>query len=42
MNLEQLGAVAAQRLFAAIDGSKGGIERLPCRVVTRDSTAPAE
>jgi LacI family transcriptional regulator len=43
MNLERIGAVAAQHLFRAIDGSKGGgTESLPCRVVTRDSTAPAE
>ena len=43
MNLERIGAVAAQHLFRAIDGSrKGGVESLPCRVITRDSTAPAE
>jgi LacI family transcriptional regulator len=41
INLEHLGRVAAQRLFAAIDGiPQSGIERLPCRLVTRASTAP--
>jgi len=41
MNLERLGRVAAQRLFAAIDGTvRPGAEELPCRVVTRASTAP--
>ena len=41
MNLERIGAVAAQRLFEAIDGTpSGGSEALPCRVVTRESTAP--
>lgn len=41
MNLQQLGRVAAQRLFAAIDGTMGsGVEKLPCRLVPRESTAP--
>jgi LacI family transcriptional regulator len=41
MNLEHIGAVAAKRLFRAIDGREaGGTEELPCRVVTRGSTAP--
>lgn len=41
MNLERLGRVAAQRLFAAIDGERtGGVEYLPCRVVPRGSTSP--
>jgi LacI family transcriptional regulator len=41
MNLEQVGRVAAKRLFAAIDGTHAsGIEELPCRVVTRESTVP--
>lgn len=41
MNLERLGRVAAQRLFAAIDGTvRPGVEELPCRVVTRASTVP--
>jgi LacI family transcriptional regulator len=43
MNLERIGAVAAQKLFKAIDGSKGQTsESLPCRIVTRESTAPVE
>lgn len=41
MNLEQLGRLAAQRLFAAIDGTLGsGVETIPCRLITRESTAP--
>jgi LacI family transcriptional regulator len=41
MDLENLGRIAAQRLFAAIDGSDGaGIETLPCRLVIRGSTVP--
>ncbi|GAA3339079.1 LacI family DNA-binding transcriptional regulator [Amorphoplanes nipponensis] len=41
MNLELLGRLAAQRLFAAIDGTLGsGVESIACRLVTRDSTAP--
>jgi LacI family transcriptional regulator len=41
MNLEQLGKLAAQRLFAAIEGNPGsGVESIPCRLVTRESTAP--
>jgi len=41
INLEHLGRVAAQRLFAAIDGDRRpGVETLPCRVVPRGSTAP--
>ncbi len=41
MNLERLGRVAAQRLFAAIDGTvRPGIEQLPCRLVTRESSVP--
>jgi LacI family transcriptional regulator len=43
MNLEQLGRLAAQRLFTAIDGDLGsGVETLACRLVTRESTAPLE
>jgi len=35
--------VAAQRLFTAIDGNLGsGVETVPCRLVTRESTAPLE
>jgi LacI family transcriptional regulator len=41
MNLEQLGRVAAQRLFAAIGGTLGsGVETIAGRLVTRESTAP--
>jgi len=43
MNLERIGAIAAQHLFKAIDGSRdSGVQPLPCRVVTRESTAPVE
>ncbi|MFG1994054.1 LacI family DNA-binding transcriptional regulator [Actinoplanes sp. NPDC048988] len=43
MNLEQLGRLAAQRLFAAIDGTLGsGIETIPPRLITRESTAPLD
>lgn len=39
MNLETLGRVAAERLAAAFDGALGsGVERLPCRLVPREST----
>jgi LacI family transcriptional regulator len=39
MNLEALGRAAARRLFAAIGGDNaGGIQHLPCRLVTREST----
>ncbi|GAB3975792.1 LacI family DNA-binding transcriptional regulator [Actinoallomurus acanthiterrae] len=42
MNLESLGRTAAQQLFAAIDGgATPGVHRMPCRLVIRDSTAPA-
>lgn len=41
INLEALGRIAAQRLFAAIDGRlEGGVEVLPCRLVVRASTMP--
>ncbi|MGJ7440646.1 LacI family DNA-binding transcriptional regulator [Aquipuribacter sp. MA13-6] len=42
MSLETLGRIAAQRLFAAIDGAElgSGVESLPCRLVPRESTAP--
>ncbi len=41
IDLERLGTVAAQELFAAIDGTpRSGIERLPCRLVQRETTAP--
>jgi len=41
INLKHLGRVAAQRLFAAIDGDfRPGVEVLPCHVLPRSSTAP--
>jgi LacI family transcriptional regulator len=42
MNLERLGRMAAERLFAAIDGAPlgSGIEYQPCRLVVRGSTTP--
>lgn len=41
MNFERLGRVAAQRLFAAIDGEpRSGVEALDTRVVIRGSTVP--
>jgi LacI family transcriptional regulator len=43
MNLEELGRLAAQRLFAAIDGTLGsGTETIGCRLITRESTAPLD
>lgn len=43
MNLEKLGRLAAQRLFAAMDGTPAsGIETVPCRVVARESTVPLD
>jgi LacI family transcriptional regulator len=43
MNLRQLGRTAAQRLFAAIAGPpKSGVETLPCRLVARESSLPAD
>jgi LacI family transcriptional regulator, galactose operon repressor len=43
MNLEALGRLAAQRLFAAIDGTLGsGVETVAPRLVTRESTAPLD
>ncbi|TFD54168.1 LacI family transcriptional regulator [Cryobacterium sp. Hh7] len=39
MNLEELGALAAHRLFEAINGdSRSGVESLPCRIVPRETT----
>jgi LacI family transcriptional regulator len=42
MNLERLGRMAAERLFAAIDGTPigSGTEFQPCRLVVRGSTTP--
>jgi LacI family transcriptional regulator len=38
MNLQRLGAIAAQYLFAAVDGERdAGVRHLPCRLVVRDS-----
>ncbi|SEI16768.1 MULTISPECIES: LacI family DNA-binding transcriptional regulator [unclassified Leifsonia] len=40
MNLKELGRVAAQLLFRAIEGEDvSGLHEVPCRVVPRDSTA---
>jgi len=41
MNLEALGAAAARDLFAMIGGvrSAGGVQRHPCELVIRGSTA---
>lgn len=41
LQLSDLGNVAATRLLAAIDGKpvEGGIERVPCRLIQRQSTA---
>jgi LacI family transcriptional regulator len=42
MNLESLGRRAAQLLAEAMDGRPHqGVDRLPCRVVVRESTGPA-
>lgn len=39
MNLQRLGAIAAQHLFSAIGGEKvTGVHYLPCRLVIRDSS----
>jgi LacI family transcriptional regulator len=41
MDLENLGRLAAQRLFAAMGGEvHAGTESLPCRLVVRGSTVP--
>jgi LacI family transcriptional regulator, galactose operon repressor len=43
MNLQQLGRIAAQRLFAAIAGPpQSGIETLPCRLVAREFSSPSD
>ncbi|WP_285114122.1 LacI family DNA-binding transcriptional regulator [Leifsonia sp. fls2-241-R2A-40a] len=43
MNLKELGRVAAQLLFRAIDGDAApGVHEVPCRLVTRESTALTE
>jgi LacI family transcriptional regulator len=42
MNLEAVGRLAAQLLFAAIDGNRQpGTHQVACRLVTRASTALA-
>jgi len=41
MRLEDLGRVAAQKLFEIIDGQQiSGVESLPCRIEHRGSTVP--
>lgn len=41
LNLQQLGAIAVEHLFAAIDGEQlSGVIRQPCRLVIRESTGP--
>ncbi|WP_236145602.1 substrate-binding domain-containing protein [Verrucosispora sp. SN26_14.1] len=40
MNLQHLGAVAGQRLFAAIDGAVTHSEEFASRLVMRESTLP--
>jgi LacI family transcriptional regulator, galactose operon repressor len=43
LNLQELGAVAVQHLFAALDGSaSSGVIRLPGRLVVRESTGPVQ
>lgn len=43
MNLQQLGRIAARRLFSAIAGeAKSGLETLSCRLVPRESSSPAD
>ena len=43
MNLQQLGRIAAQRLFSAIAGPpQSGVETLPCRLIARESSSPAD
>lgn len=42
LRLEELGRLAAQRLFEAMEGDvRHGVEMLQCRVVTRGSTTPS-
>jgi LacI family transcriptional regulator len=41
LNLQQLGAIAVEHLFAALDGeSHSGVVHQPCRLVVRESTGP--
>jgi LacI family transcriptional regulator len=41
LNLEQLGAIAVEHLFAALEGeSRSGVLHHPCRLVVRESTGP--
>ncbi|MEJ5943775.1 LacI family DNA-binding transcriptional regulator [Pseudokineococcus basanitobsidens] len=43
LQLQHLGRVAAQRLSAAMSGdARQGVERLPCRLVVRASSAPRD
>ena len=38
MDLHEVGRTAAQRLLEAIDGTRRGVEFLPCRLLPREST----
>jgi LacI family transcriptional regulator len=41
VNLERLGAIAVEHLFAALDGGPhSGVIRQPCHLVVRESTSP--
>ena len=41
LDLQQLGAIAVENLFAALDGEpRSGVVRQPCRLVVRESTGP--
>ena len=43
MNLRQLGRAAGERLLAAVNGRPAsGLQLMPCRLVIRDSTRPAD
>ena len=43
MNLRQLGRAAGERLLAAVNGQQAsGLQLMPCRLVIRDSTRPAD
>lgn len=42
LQLEELGRTAAEKLFAAIEGTAtGGTTALPCRLVVRESSVPS-
>jgi LacI family transcriptional regulator len=41
LNLQQLGAIAVEHLFAALDGEfRSGVVHQLCRLVVRESTGP--